>query len=771
MSATATDFSFTASSVGTSEVQLQGTVSSGTLTFTCAASSGSYAAPAHGLLSDFDATTGIVLYTPNSGFTGTDTFQFAAIQNGSTTSSTATCTVTVTSAKTTISDYLLKPDGTSRAGTITAFLTQTAVSSGGIVPASASVSATVNATTGAFTLSLYPSRGLSPQAYYQLWWGETNNLRKELIGIYDIPASNSSILLSPYQVTDANLATRYTFVSLAAHRAAVAADEAIQILNNGSAVGTRPTINFIPGSNISYTIADNSGSNRVDLTINGPAGGGTGGSVNSGAAGKLAYYASTGTTVGSLAFGTANQVLGMNSGATAYEHKTVTAGSGISVTHGTNSITIANAGVNSINSDSSAAHTIQIGSSGSAPAVSTLSGVTTVSIPAASTTAGGYVTVGTQSIAGQKTFTGNGASDIPLIAKDKASGSGVTQQWQDSGGTVYGTFYVADASSGGLYANKLAAGNTQSSPLSGYVLAISDSQTSDGKSGMLLNTGTSANGTTGNLRGLFITYSMSGSGSHVPSASRTATIDANFTYSGSGSAASIQGVRSQLTHSNTGTTTAWRSFLSTGEFSGGGTVTSFTHFYAAAPIITSTTFTNQYGIYVESLTGATNNWALYTAGTTGSSLGGFLDLRGRSAPGVSNSGEVRLYSDTGGSPLVSLNGGAYSYLLGVPVIAKTSNYSILASDIKTRFTNAGASGTVVLTLPTAVAGMVYAFYVLAAQTLTITAGTGATIRNAASVSSSAGTASASTVGNVIVLTAVSSTSWITESVVGSWSLA
>lgn len=43
-----------------------------------------------------------------------------------------------------------------------------------------------------------------------------------------------------------------------------------------------------------------------------------------------------------LAKGTANQVLGMNNGATAPEYKTITAGTNISVTHGANSITIAN---------------------------------------------------------------------------------------------------------------------------------------------------------------------------------------------------------------------------------------------------------------------------------------------------------------------------------------------------------------------------------------------------------------------------------------------
>ena len=43
----------------------------------------------------------------------------------------------------------------------------------------------------------------------------------------------------------------------------------VEVANNGGpAVGTRKQICFIPGTNISYTIADNSAANRVDVTIN-----------------------------------------------------------------------------------------------------------------------------------------------------------------------------------------------------------------------------------------------------------------------------------------------------------------------------------------------------------------------------------------------------------------------------------------------------------------------------------------------------------------------
>jgi len=65
--------------------------------------------------------------------------------------------------------------------------------------------------------------------------------------------------------------------------------------------------------------------------------GGTG--VTSYTAGDILYYAS-GTALSKLAKGTANQVIGMNSGATAPEYKTVSGSGGTTVTHGANSISI-----------------------------------------------------------------------------------------------------------------------------------------------------------------------------------------------------------------------------------------------------------------------------------------------------------------------------------------------------------------------------------------------------------------------------------------------
>lgn len=729
MSATANDVSVTVSTVGSSYIELNGSVSSGVLSYgTPVSGCGSCTNVSHGTLSDFNSATGVLTYTPNSGFTGTDTFTYTAIQDGSTTSSAATVTITVTSAKTAVSDYILNPDGSSRGGTVTFILTQQATSGDGLIPGSSTVSATVDASTGLFSASLYPSEGLSPQAYYQLWWGSTSNLRRELLGVYNIPASASTITLSTYKVTDANLAARYTFVSKAGFAAFNARTFAVQVLNNGSSIGTRGAINFIPGSNISYTIADNSGSGRVDVTINGPAGGGTGGTVSSGSIGKLAVYAATGTTVSGLALGTANQVLGMNSGASAHEYKTVTAGTGISVSHGTNAITIANSGVTSINGSSVAAQVIQIGTNacGSVPGVSSALGTTTICIPLASTTAGGYVSVGTQTIAGAKTLTGDGASDTPLTLKQSSGGSSVLQSWQDSSATVYGNFSLnGGTATSGLYANKLAAG-TSGAVTTGYVFYLSNASSSEGESaaGALINNALTANSTSSNLRGMFLTYSLDGTGTH--SGTRSAALDANFTFTGSGTLTSVSAVRGMLTNDDTGTVTNARVFYSTGTFSGGGTITNLSHFYVAAPSVSSTTFTNQYGLYIESLTAATNNYAIYAAGTAGSSLGGAFDLRGRTAPSVSNSGEVRLYSDTSGVLKISGNGAAYGtvpvFLTGSAALDFGSTAAQSSSELTITVTGAVAGKPVFLGIPTASvnANTTYTARVSAADTVSVT---------------------------------------------------
>lgn len=104
------------------------------------------------------------------------------------------------------------------------------------------------------------------------------------------------------------------------------------------------------------------------------------------------------------------------------------------------------------------------------------------------------------------------------------------------------------------------------------------------------------------------------------------------------------------------------------------------------------------------------------------------------------------------------------------VEAFTANDTLTAAESGKMCTNEGAAGAIELTLPTAAAGITYTFYVQAAQYLRINASAGDTIRNAGTESAAAGYFRANVVGNLIRITAVNATEWVTESIVGTWSV-
>lgn len=70
-------------------------------------------------------------------------------------------------------------------------------------------------------------------------------------------------------------------VSVTGLSGALADAQKVQVLKNGSSVGTRAAINIIEGSNVTATVADNSGSGRVDVTIAAAGGGGGAWTVSS----------------------------------------------------------------------------------------------------------------------------------------------------------------------------------------------------------------------------------------------------------------------------------------------------------------------------------------------------------------------------------------------------------------------------------------------------------------------------------------------------------
>jgi hypothetical protein len=97
-------------------------------------------------------------------------------------------------------------------------------------------------------------------------------------------------------------------------------------------------------------------------------------------------------------------------------------------------------------------------------------------------------------------------------------------------------------------------------------------------------------------------------------------------------------------------------------------------------------------------------------------------------------------------------------------VAKTANYTAVANDAGTRFSNAGASGAITITLPTAVKGKVFSFIVMAAQTLNITAPAGSIF----GVGLSGATRTSSTQYSAITLECVDGTNWNVTSLYGTW---
>lgn len=100
----------------------------------------------------------------------------------------------------------------------------------------------------------------------------------------------------------------------------------VAVSKAGTVIGTRRRINFIEGSNVTLTIADDSANEDVDVTINSTAAGGGGGTVTSvGLALPASVFTvtnspvtTTGTLTGSLATQTANLVwAGPNTGSAA----------------------------------------------------------------------------------------------------------------------------------------------------------------------------------------------------------------------------------------------------------------------------------------------------------------------------------------------------------------------------------------------------------------------------------------------------------------------
>lgn len=109
---------------------------------------------------------------------------------------------------------------------------------------------------------------------------------------------------------------------------------------------------------------------------------------------------------------------------------------------------------------------------------------------------------------------------------------------------------------------------------------------------------------------------------------------------------------------------------------------------------------------------------------------------------------------------------------GTPVTAVTTTASPASTDSGTVYTNEGDSDGATVTLPAAQTSpsLTFTAVVQAAQTLTITAGSGDTIRIGSNVTAAAGSITSNVVGSAITLACINATEWIAIAVVGSWTI-
>ncbi|HMV46569.1 MAG TPA: Ig-like domain-containing protein, partial [Blastocatellia bacterium] len=653
---TAQNTSVTVSTVGQTLLTLQGSVPGGNvMTFSISATGcGGCASPQFGTITEFNATSGTLIYTPNPGYTGTDTFGFVVIATptgggSATTSSAATITITVTNNKTTITDTLLDPSGQPRSGKVTFILTQPSTSSEGLVPVGGTVSATLNGS-GQFTVSVYPSRSLFPQSYYQVWFADSVSLRRELIGVFDIPASANTITLNPYRVTDTNLAARYVFAGQASVNNLVNLSKLVQVLNNGSLIGAQPTLNLIPGSGIAVSGTNNTGSNRVDVTITCATC--SGGSLASGTAGTIPYYANS-TTLQSFAFAGANKVLGANASNNGLEWKTISGSGGVTVTHSPTSIQISATGlIASINGQTGATQTLTITSAGcSSPTWLSASNAHTLCLPNAGSAVSGIVSAATQSFSGYKKFLdGAELTNSILTVKDVASNDA------GSWGPV------------GLTARRASFGSA-ANLLGDSVLNVAQSFTTNAyTTGLGVDVTLNSNDGGPLYSGGYASIAVTGSTNYTD---RVVGFTGFATNSGTGTSNKIVGVWGAPAHLEPGTTTTMIGLLSDGTYERG-TISKYVGAYLAdiVKVGATGTVTEQTQLYIETPTQGATKYSVYvTDGASGGasapiSTKGALEIRGvatGSMPAVSPANGARLmYNSTTQKLQLSTNGGSWT---------------------------------------------------------------------------------------------------------------
>jgi hypothetical protein len=190
-------------------------------------------------------------------------------------------------------------------------------------------------------------------------------------------------------------------------------------------------------------------------------------------------------------------------------------------------------------------------------------------------------------------------------------------------------------------------------------------------------------------------------------------------------------------------------------------VASSLHFYSSS----SSTVETDRRLLANNTTNSTVRSAgsLYVAGSAG--VNGYLNVGNR----LDVADATAATTTTTGSGIFAGGVGIGGALLtGRSVVVQTSDVAINANRSWSVYTNTGDTAQVVLTLPSAAAGIELTFIVQDGDGIRITAASGDTIRIAGTVTAAAGYVESTTIGNTVTLVAINATEWMATAVNGTW---
>lgn len=668
---TGTPKTYTVSALGQTTIQLEGNVPGGSCKTFLAPNYGCVACqvPTGGQITSFNGDTGTLVYRPNTGFIGTDSFTFivqaqvlagtpASCSGAVTQSSQATVNINVVNDKTTVTAKLTDLGINAVSGKVKLVLGQVADTPGAsIIPLTRSLTATLDGT-GRFTVSVYPSVSLSPYSIYSLIYIDSTTGRQEVVGEYEIPASTATVDLNTCNCRVARSPdnSKLVLATQASVQALVTQSRSWEVQDNGVSVGFAPTLNIIPGTGLSSSVTIGGGVANVTFNCASC----TGGSLATSTAGRPAYY-SANNVVSGAAFSGAHKLWTSNASATGMEWKDIVAGAGITVTKTPGQISIAATAQSfTLNSQTGATQNLAVAFSGATQPTWNSSGNTHTLIlpPGAPGNAYGLMTNGAQSYAGLKEFQGG--------LTVKAPG---TLGFLNSGGTQQG--FVSELGiqhKSAAFGGQATLGGTDGAV---YIYGFPKAGVTAGHN--LVDTLFSLDNSTAATAGQ---YFANASTLYVPqnnTAAHTGLLAGHgaFATQGSnsgGTAALLVGSFAQVFADRGGVTDSVGFRSLSANYTAN--VTSHADFLAEDFLKTgSGTLTNQYGFRVKYQTAGTNKYTFFSdQGGSGqaaapASLGGSLEFRGvttANAPAVSDANNARLYYDYTVQRLrVSENGGAY----------------------------------------------------------------------------------------------------------------